>query len=399
MYVFRTGTSHATRDGLGVRMDGGDEQIRHLSETIGAVYDAAVEPGLWPQALELTAALIGGRTASIGISDTVTHETLIRTTWGVEEPYISNYAEYVASMPFYQLYAAMGVEEAKAGSAMYDMDDFHASRFYKEWAGPQGLEDVAALCIMNDSRRFGIFGVNVGNDRDLVGPRDLEKLRLLAPHVRRAATISDLLDVTALAASRANAALDAVGTGIMLVGDDMKVQHANRAAQSILDAREGLSYSGGRLSLTWAKASDALDTAVARAAKSDVAMERSGFSLPAPRDKGAALVLHVLPVAHSRTRRDLAPNATAAVFLSSAASVPTAPVDALAALYDLSRAEASTLTHIGGGRTRQETATLLGVSVSTIKTHLLSVFRKTGTSRQPELVRLASSLALALDPR
>jgi DNA-binding CsgD family transcriptional regulator len=368
-----------------------------LSDTIAAIYDAAVDPGLWPVALELTARLLGGRTASIGISDAVTRETLIRTTFGVHEPYASNYAEYVASMPFYRLYAAMGVEEAKAGSSMYDMDEFLASTFYREWAKPQGLMDVAALCIMNDDRRFGIFGVNTGDERPLVGEADLETLRLLAPHLRRAATISDLLDVSALTSARLDAALDTFATGIVLVDDDLRVLHANDAARRHLDDGAAITTRTGHLSARAPETARSLEEAVRRAAVSDQAIGRSGFGLPARRDgEGRASVLHVLPARHTEARRDRLPSATAAVFVTTPDVSPTAPVDALAALYDLSRAEAQVFALVGQGIGATEAARRLGISPATAKSHVLSIYRKTGLSRLPQIVSLVGSLSVAL---
>jgi DNA-binding CsgD family transcriptional regulator len=44
------------------------------------------------------------------------------------------------------------------------------------------------------------------------------------------------------------------------------------------------------------------------------------------------------------------------------------------------------------GQTRDAIAALLGVSVATVKSHLLHVFEKTGCRRQVDLVRLAKSL-------
>lgn len=370
--------------------------IETVSETIGAIYDSAVDPEGWPVALERIAGMLGGRTASIGISDAVTRETLIRVSWGVPEPFLSNYAEYVASMPFYALYARMGVEEVKAGSSMYDMDAFRRSRFYLEWARPQGLEDVAALCVMNDVKRFGIFGVNIGGDRDLVGPRDLETLRMLAPHIRRAATIGDLLDTGSLAAARLESALDALATGVLLVDGNLRILHANKAALALTDTGEGLSLAGERMTVASPASARALALAVARAREGDAALGRSGFNLPVPGPAGQTLILHVLPVGHGVRRRALETRAVAAVFVTVPSTLPAAPVDAIAALYDLSRAESLVLDRIGAGRTPAETAVDLGVAPATVKSHLVRVFRKTGTARQAELVKLMGSLAVAI---
>lgn len=373
-----------------------DVSAAAMADAIGAIYDSAVDPDRWEDALRLVAGLIGGRTASIGISDALTRETITRVSWGVPEPFLSTYDEHVATMPFYTLYAAMAVEEAKAGSAMYDMDAFLDSRFYREWAQPQGLIDVAALCLMNDARRFGIFGINVGSDRGLVGPEDLAVVRALAPHLRRAATIGNLLDVGVLAAARLETALDLLAAGILLVDDDLGLLHANAAARAMLSGRFGLSTSGGRLAVHAPAAARALALAVAEAGTGDVGMERLGFHLPTVGPDGSAAILHVLPLRHGPRRQTIAPGAAAAVFLTTPARHPAAPTDAVAALYDLSRAESLVVDRIGAGRTPSEAAGELGVAPATIKTHLASVYRKTGTTRQSELVQLMESLATAV---
>lgn len=363
-----------------------------LSETIGSIYDCAIDPSLWPIALEQVARLFGGRTASIGISDTLTRETIIRTSWGVPEPYESSYAGYVATLPVYQSYARMQVEEAKGGSMLYDIEEFKKTEFYREWAEPQGLIDVAALCIMNDSSRFGMFGVNTGTDRPLVGEKDLRLLRLLAPHVRRAATISDLLDTSALSARRLEALIDGLELGIAFVDRSMRLVHANEAARRHLDAGDGITGHAGRLGVSAPRSREALEQALERAGRGDADMGRAGYSLPVPRQGRDPLVLHVLPLARGEGRRVLAPSALAAVFVTSPDARPVAAADALASLFDLTRVEAVTLTHLSEGRSPGDVANRLGMPVSTVKSQLKRIFRKTGTSRQPELVHLVSGL-------
>jgi DNA-binding CsgD family transcriptional regulator len=136
--------------------------------------------------------------------------------------------------------------------------------------------------------------------------------------------------------------------------------------------------------------------AVRHAADNEAAIGKRGFGIPAQRASGEPCVLHVLPLGHSPLRAGLAPAAAAAIFVAPAASPPPPPADAVAALFDLTPSEVRVFVHIAAGLTQVETAKLLGVGVSTVKTHLLKVFAKTGTGRQADLVRLASSLALPL---
>ena len=65
---------------------------------------------------------------------------------------------------------------------------------------------------------------------------------------------------------------------------------------------------------------------------------------------------------------------------------------ALALLYDLTPAEVRVFESVVAGATPAEIAARLGLAPSTVKTHLLRVFDKTGCRRQADLVRLASSL-------
>jgi DNA-binding CsgD family transcriptional regulator len=72
------------------------------------------------------------------------------------------------------------------------------------------------------------------------------------------------------------------------------------------------------------------------------------------------------------------------------------PTDAIALVYGLTPAEARIFEMVAAGDTRTEIADRLGLAVSTVKSHLLHVFEKTGSKRQADLVKLAASLSLTV---
>ena len=51
---------------------------------------------------------------------------------------------------------------------------------------------------------------------------------------------------------------------------------------------------------------------------------------------------------------------------------------------------------VGAGRTNPEIALALGVALSTVRSHVLRLFEKTGTHRQADLVGLLASFTLPL---
>jgi len=67
----------------------------------------------------------------------------------------------------------------------------------------------------------------------------------------------------------------------------------------------------------------------------------------------------------------------------------------LVKLYGLTRAEARLVTLLAQDFSLEDAAAALGIARSTAKTHLQHVFEKTGTNRQPQVVRLALSAIAA----
>ena len=92
-------------------------------------------------------------------------------------------------------------------------------------------------------------------------------------------------------------------------------------------------------------------------------------------------------------RRGLVQRAVAALFIAPATEHSRFPTEALATLYDLTPAESRIFELISAGRAPDEIAADIGIARSTVRTHLLRVFEKTGCKRQADLVQLAAKLA------
>lgn len=77
-----------------------------------------------------------------------------------------------------------------------------------------------------------------------------------------------------------------------------------------------------------------------------------------------------------------------AVFLADESMRPASRTELLKMLFELTPAEAHLAERLAGGSSLTEAADSLGIAVGTARTQLKSVFSKTDTSRQAELVRL-----------
>jgi DNA-binding CsgD family transcriptional regulator len=83
--------------------------------------------------------------------------------------------------------------------------------------------------------------------------------------------------------------------------------------------------------------------------------------------------------------------ASAAVFISDPHHQRQIPSDVLCCLYGLTKAEARLATELAQGNSLIEIGETYHLSQNTLRSHLKSIFRKTGLKSQSDLVRIILS--------
>lgn len=371
-----------------------------LSSAIGKIYDSAVEPALWPDALEACCGLIGATLGSVSLYDLENQKKNFTARWG-GDPYWMEllHSKYAKLDPFWEIYPTFQVGDV-ANTAMLvkrlgvEEDKIRQLPFFTEWAEPAGYRDVAAGVLLRSSTRSGTFELFVPPTRDRVGSNDLAVVSLLTPHMRRAASISDLLDMRSLAASAFEETLEALSVAVVLVDANSSILYSNHSARRMFRARDPILSQRSMLAACGMDATTAIREAIARAALDESELGYGGIGVPLKSQDTQTpfhSIAHVLPLKSGELRPGLS-LAAAAVFITPSAKNATPPFEALAALYDLTPTEARVMIEIASGNNRATAAAALGIANSTVKTHLARVFEKTRTSGQSELAKLITDL-------
>ena len=214
-------------------------------------------------------------------------------------------------------------------------------------------------------------------------------MALIAPHVRRAMLIGNVIDLSRIRNTAFAETIDGLDAGIFLVGAQGALVHANRSGRAMLDAGNPLRLAQDVVVVCDANADRELRDAFAAAADRDEAVATAGIAVPLKGRTEENFIAHVLPLT-SGARREAGLNsaAVAALFVRRASIDLAAAIEAASRLYGLTPAEVRvlrTLVEVGGVTAMAE---MLGTSKSTIKRHLEHVFAKTGTRRQTDLVKL-----------
>lgn len=378
-----------------------DVDPEQLSGVIGKIYDSALDPALWPEALEGACALIGGALGYIALFDQRNRHMRLLCQWGGDAHMMRSYAALIPHMPFWEIMTEYQIGQITNTVDMLKRsglteDEMLDTKFFREWAQPNGLRDVLAGIVVKVNERVASFNLHTPLTRDTVGPRDVAVMALLLPHVRRAVTIADMLDMKSLVNEALETTLNALASAVVLVDATGSILQANWAAQTMFSMGGPILSLHGKLGTHRADATHALRAAIVRATDDESMLGYGGIGVPIPGlDQNMVIVssvAHVFPLKSGNLRPGLALGAAAAVFVTPPGENTPPPFETLAALYDLTPTEARVMVEIASGKNRAATAEALGIADSTVKTHLAHVFEKTRTSEQAELAKLVANL-------
>jgi DNA-binding CsgD family transcriptional regulator len=368
---------------------------QHLSDLIGAVYDAAIDPSVWESAIVRIADFVGGCGAALFCKDAGAYHAASLHSFGYRKP--------LPVALFRQIYpAAQGhflsdLEVPIATTDLIPFEDFTRTELYRQWAEPQGIVDFLSAVVDRTAISTAIFGIFRHKRNGVVDDRARRQMSLVAPHIRRSVLIGRMFEFKAAEVATFVDTLDGLAAGMFLVDASARLIHANAAGNAILAASDILSLASGRLVAGDAQVDRALRDVFVAAGQGDAALGSKGIAIPLVGRDGERYVAHALPLTSgARRRAGVIYTAVAALFIRKAElAVPTAP-HAIGSAFKLTPTELRVLlavVEVGG---IPEVAMAFGVADSTVRTHVSRLFEKTGAARQADLVKLVAGYTTPL---
>ena len=366
-------------------------EAAELSAVVGDIYDAAIDPTLWSQALASICAFVGGSSAALLWHDSALERSEALHLHNVDPHFLRLYFEkYLPLNPMFP--AATFVDE---GVVVADEDimpraELNKTRFYKEWIKPQGT--LGALSVNLEK---GVVRTSMINVRMTVPLKDKmrRRLSLLVPHLQRAVTIGRLFDQGKAAEQALTETLDHVEAAVFLVDAKADIAFTNDAAKKMLGEATLVRKERNALRAAAPEANRTLRSLFAAAGKGDASIGVRGGAVPLNGASSEPWFAYVLPLTSGRRRRaGDRYAAVAAVFIRKTMPNALSPLEEIAKLYKLTAGEVrvfGALLKVSGAKA---IAQMLGVSQSTVRTHLHNLFLKTKARRQSDLVKLAAGL-------
>jgi DNA-binding CsgD family transcriptional regulator len=371
------------------------QQPEALSRLIAAIYDAALDRDCWPDTLRDICRFVGGSGALVLIEDIIDRQASHVFNHGFEPALVTSYVEkYVHLNPLPRIGFSRPIGDIITIDDLMTRAEFEATTFYQEWVKPQDLVDIAAVMIEKTATGFAVLFIRRGRDHGLVDEKARRWMALIMPHVRRSMQIGRVISGLERRSEAFSQTVSALSSAVLMVDAERRVLFRNEAATTMIEGGRVVHPRSDVLMFRDSVINKDLSLAITQATVSPEAGKRKTTTREFEVTEAGRWMMQIVPIESSE--RDFR-QPVASVFITRIDLELDNPLRMISRAYGLTLTETRILravVEVGGS---PAIASAIGIGEGTVKSHLKSLFQKTGTHRQADLVRLVASYSSPLD--
>lgn len=367
-----------------------------VNKLLGTLYAAPIQPELWNSFLAGLSAVTAVTKAAFVAHDLANGTHSVFATFGEQLADSDSVAPYERHYWQYDLWTVKFPRRGMFGRIidgreLWPEDTMRKGVFYNEFLGKLDIGYMTGVAVATSPNSYEALCMYAGPNDDPLGHDQLALVQALIPHLRTAFATRHRLAELELRVRDLENAFDQITSSLVLIDMTCKVVFVNKNAQIILDRRDGLSLQNGRLAANVTAENGNLRSILAKAVLVSTGQSsRNTGAMQVSRASKKPLQLIATPF---RSDDFVMPGrAIAIVFMNDPDEKPAPPVEVLRALFNLTPAESRLAISLLDGNSLSEVAELNGVGQETVRSQLKSIFQKTGTGRQGELIRLLSGI-------
>lgn len=361
-----------------------------LEDVKQGLYRSVLGPDGWNEAASMLRALIGADLVAIGMADRRANLSFqLHGDCGAdyERLYLDLYLK--DRNPFKSSQLSMRPGDILLDEAL--PDDFERTEFYESWMRPQYQHSAGVQHLVARDGMAAYFMFSRGGAAAKYAARETALLRALN------GTLSQVMDLHARLArghlEQTGHVLDAQGVGWMALDPGGRLVWANEAADELLaDAASAVILRNGVVGLGQAGQARQFTLALQAACARDPLQRRGSDMIATHAESGHAVALSIVPADNLFVEGLPALHGAYIGLQDLSRRLAPGFEDRVRAMFDLTPKEAQLAAALAMGRTLADAAAGRGISMPTARSQLVQLFRKTGTSRQGQLVSLLLSV-------
>ncbi len=368
-----------------------------VSRLTALIYEAALDPARWQRFVDALPNAIPGPHPVLYLADTQTSDMdllLMSENWNHEfvPEYMSYYDKLNPWTPSLATKAPVGA--FVEGQQLITTNDLKKTEFYTDFLSNfEGFDSVSGTVIHRSQERFAVLGIH-STDKMLEnsGEAIARLQKLITPHLIQAFEISRRLGHGAMLATSLEYTLEAQGCASIVIDGQLQVYYANGAARALfdtkiltLDAHACIAIGSGH------RESEILRGALTAALGKASGISQNHLVKISGQDQLHPLVAQIMPLASSRAKGALpkvGDKKQVLMIISDPSSEHQNMQPVLSMAFDLTASEANLAAALANGHSLSDYARAAKIQVDTARSQLKTVFSKTHTHRQAELVAL-----------
>lgn len=364
------------------------------NDVIESIYQASIDTQHWDKSLQDVSDYFHSEGAGLFRQNPYTQAVHSIAFLGLKESYLESYGDYYGHInPTFTDYS-----ELRSG-VMFTEQVFNQRRkndnFYKkttfnnEWMNPQGFSHAAGGMLIADGSNTLHFTLLRSQTKGFYTQQELKILKTFSKHICKAVQLSKVFQRTNYRMQSAEHLLTNMGHGILILDNEQNVLEANKIAINNIAKNHILTIQQGKLVINDIGFKKQLCAALQQTVLNSMLKKELPIRLNLPAYKDLLLVLMpVMPELQSQFDRP----ATLLIIKESTTENPL-NINYLQKTYNLSPCEARLIRYLIEGYELKCAAFEMGVSYETARWYLKSIFEKTGTHRQIDLI-----LKINIDP-
>lgn len=364
------------------------------ADTLELIYDAALDPALWQDVLHDVAQKTGGEKGALILQNQFSGQG-DAVLANIDPTAIEEFFGYFATRnPMQQnnLKAFQKTSAPKLGvftdQEVMARNELARTEYYNDFMRRFGMESTLMIGLAFDGTDGTSIAITRPPSHDDFGKSEIELASALQRHLIRALKIGEKLNSAQIVGNALGEVLQKSGHGVFLTDAKGRIRYANETANEIVARNDGLSDKDSMLAATSRAHAKQLETIIAAAAAREREL-RTGGSLLLPRlSRQHPLSVIAVPVkAEMGAPFHNGPLVLVCV-IDPDRDTALPQQQLIRDLFDLTPAETRVAIELLAAEEPKAIAQHLDLSVNTVRVHMASIFRKTHTSRQAELVRL-----------
>lgn len=375
---------------------------REKSEFLDLLYEAAYDPAAWIPAFQRLGDILGSN--SVWLSE---HNVIENTGGSEDDPkvwvdpdYLQRYVDYYWScnpiaktedpVQFLRDWKLLVHTDADC----VPRDELVRTEFYNDFLKPQRVGDIMIMRLARMGNEIAVLNLSRDERRGRYDQAEMEWAQAHHHDIIRVYHMSRKFGRERKRQRDVDALLDLSPNGFFLLDAGGIIRHTNRAGEKLLAETSTFRVDHGKLRAAQPSVSKQLEALIALAASPDAEKRRSGsMAIPSPRSTLPLSVL-VTPIGANRLA-PIQPGLSVCVCVTDLNAEMQLPRGPLETAFGLTDAEIRVAQAMFEGASLQEIAARFGISHNTVRVQLASIFDKTHTNRQVDLIAMLSRLSHA----